>query len=350
MNVRRISNLLFFVGLLLSNSLALAQKKTIAQADELYKQKQYNVAIDAYQALVTKENQSVIFAKIADCYIGLENPVDAQNYYEKAIKFGQIKSYQLLNYGNALKMNFKFTDARRIYYEYSRKEPTDKNAKRLANSCQMFLDNMKGGNCSAISSQKNCITIDASLSVDEEIPNLVYQWEFENGDKAEGTSVHYCFAVAGKHKIKLNTYDRDKKNSLKTDTTLYVLIEGIPITFSSQSTATINDLLTFNAAQSIIDDATITDYFWDFGDGTYSLGVEATHKFNAKGSYIVKLVITGQSNDGKQDIIYCGYKKMDIGAEESYKEKTLLDVLREEASEREKNKDKDKKNKYPKNK
>ena len=195
-----------------------------------------------------------------------------------------------------------------------------------------------------ISANKNCFTLDASFSVDNEVPDLVYQWEFDNGEKLEGQVVNYCFPGAGKRKVKLNTYDKNKNYSLKTDTALYITIDGIPITFKNSEGPQINDLLNFDATNSLIEGATITDYFWDFGDGNLGIGKLTTHTFTSVGTFLVKLTVTAQSFDGKQDIIYCGYKRITVDSD-TYKEKSLLDILKDESAEREK----DKKNKPVKN-
>lgn len=322
----------------------IAQTSEVLKADELFAQKKYREAADAYRLLLTRENEYQLSSKIGNCYLLLEEFVQAENYYEKVMRYGQRKEIEIFNYAECLKKNLKFTDAKRWYNEAALKDPKDKNAKRMANSCQMYLDNMKSGACSMISANKNCFTLDASFSVDSEVPNLIYQWEFDNGDKLEGQVVNYCFPGAGKRKIKLNTYDKTKNYSLKTDTALYLTIDGIPISFKNSESPQINDLINFDASNSLIDGATITDYFWDFGDGNLSLGKLTEHSFKATGTYTIKLTVTAQSTDGKQDIIYCGYKRITVEGE-TYQEKTLLDVLKEEAAEREK----EKKNKPTKN-
>ena len=316
---------------------AFAQNSEIAKADELVQQKKYAEAAEAYRLLLSRENEFMLSGKIGNCYMLLGDYKTAESYFEKVMRYGQRKAPDIISYAECLKQNLKFVEAKRWYNEAVLKDPKDKNAKRLANSCQMLLDNSKSGACSMISTANNCFTLDASFSVDNEVPDLIYQWEFDNGDKLEGPVVNYCFPGAGRRKVKLNTYDKAKNFSLKTDTVLYIIIDGIPITFKNSEEPQINDLINFDASNSLIDGATITDYFWDFGDGTLGLGKITEHSFKNTGNYTIKLTVTAQSNDGKQDIIYCGFKKINVGSD-VYIEKSLLDILKEEAAEREKEK------------
>jgi tetratricopeptide (TPR) repeat protein len=324
--------LLFFFSFL-----SFAQNPDVAKADELFAQKKYAQAAEAYRILLTRENEYALSSKIGNCYLLLEDFRQAEIYYEKVMRFGQRKTHEVFNYAESLKKNLKIQEAKRWYNEAVLKDPKDKLAKRMANSCQMYLDNSKGGTCSIISSSKNCFTFDATFSVDTAVPDLVYQWEFDSGEKLDGAVVNYCFPGAGKRKIKLNTYSKNQNYSIRTDTALYVNIEGIPITFTSSDSPQINDLINFDASNSLIDGASITDYFWEFGDGKIGLGKIVTHSFLEPGNHVVKLTVTAQSFDGKQDIIYCGYKRLTV-ASDTNKEKSLLEILREEAAEREKDK------------
>jgi PKD repeat protein len=60
-----------------------------------------------------------------------------------------------------------------------------------------------------------------------------------------------------------------------------------------------DELITFNASQSLDTYGTITSFFWDFGDATNSTGELATHSYTDHGNYTVTLVIT--DNDGLTD-------------------------------------------------
>jgi parallel beta-helix repeat protein len=50
--------------------------------------------------------------------------------------------------------------------------------------------------------------------------------------------------------------------------------------------------VTFNGTESFDLDGTITDYSWDFGDGTIGSGITPTHAYNSDGDYIIALTVT----------------------------------------------------------
>jgi hypothetical protein len=54
---------------------------------------------------------------------------------------------------------------------------------------------------------------------------------------------------------------------------------------------TVNQTITFNATSST-SSAEITDYTWDFGDGTTATGITPTHSYTKTGRYTVLLTVT----------------------------------------------------------
>jgi parallel beta-helix repeat protein len=57
--------------------------------------------------------------------------------------------------------------------------------------------------------------------------------------------------------------------------------------------------ITFNAIGSFDIDGSITDYSWDFGDGSTGTGISPTHIYSTNGNYVIKLSV--KDNDGKTD-------------------------------------------------
>ena len=67
----------------------------------------------------------------------------------------------------------------------------------------------------------------------------------------------------------------------------------------SPSAPEVGETVTFDAGNSYDPDGEITNYAWDFGDGTNGTGVTATHSYASASPYSVKLTVT--DNDGLID-------------------------------------------------
>ena len=59
---------------------------------------------------------------------------------------------------------------------------------------------------------------------------------------------------------------------------------------------TVNQAITFNASSSYDPDGNITNYEWNFGDGTNGSGRITTHSYSSAGEYPVTLIITDNSS------------------------------------------------------
>jgi PKD repeat protein len=74
----------------------------------------------------------------------------------------------------------------------------------------------------------------------------------------------------------------------------------------TSGTTTPGSSVSFNAAGSTDTNATITDYRWDFGDGTtHDAGTSATasHTYASPGTYNATLIVTNNKNPGQSDSI-----------------------------------------------
>jgi parallel beta-helix repeat protein len=71
---------------------------------------------------------------------------------------------------------------------------------------------------------------------------------------------------------------------------------------------TINTSITFDASAST-DDGEITNYTWDFGDGTYGYEKIITHIYTEPGEYEIKLTVTDDQGSQDEDIITIGITK-----------------------------------------
>lgn len=74
----------------------------------------------------------------------------------------------------------------------------------------------------------------------------------------------------------------------------------------------INQVLTFDANNSIDAEGDIISYYWDFGDGTYGTGVTSSHVYSQQGQYIVKVTVVDSNNNTAKDTTLVGIEDMPV--------------------------------------
>ncbi len=122
---------------------------------------------------------------------------------------------------------------------------------------------------------------------------LKYNWLIDNNPYTDSTNFSYTFDDEGTYKITLNAYGYCNTTD---QTTQFIYVYPSPkIDFYAEpDTVAVNQEIMFynnttNAAH----------YIWDFGDGTFSGETDPIHKYNAPGTYSVKL--TAYSSNGCTD-------------------------------------------------
>ncbi|MDX5319645.1 MAG: PKD domain-containing protein, partial [Bacteroidota bacterium] len=134
-------------------------------------------------------------------------------------------------------------------------------------------------------------------------PTSRWTWHFGDGNSittASDTVIYYTYNTPGKYKLLLEQEDlvpltgercRDSFPAFPKNIEVTVL-PAKPVDFiPSKIEVCPNEIITFNDTS----DTTYTTFIWDFGDGTVITldksagGRQVTHKYNAVGTYIVRL-------------------------------------------------------------
>jgi len=139
-------------------------------------------------------------------------------------------------------------------------------------------------------------TFDASPSYDPDGTIVEYFWDFGDGNTATGIKVSNTYSESGVYTVTLTVTDDD--GATDTIATSKMVRNQSPIAIFTESAETvyINEMITFNAAESHDPDGTIVAYFWDFGDGSTATGISVSHDYSNNGFYLVKLTVT--DNEG----------------------------------------------------
>jgi PKD repeat protein len=148
-------------------------------------------------------------------------------------------------------------------------------------------------------------------SVDKDGEIKRYFWDFGDGTNTTGKYVTHEYEEGGNYTVVLIVTDDGGKKAVQTIT---VHVNELPDPyFEPILPAYIHEPVFFYANDSFDYDGFITDYFWDFGDGTNGTGMVTSHIFQEKKTFRVTLTVT--DNDGAKaafplevEIIYREYE------------------------------------------
>ncbi|MFC7080288.1 PKD domain-containing protein [Halorussus caseinilyticus] len=130
------------------------------------------------------------------------------------------------------------------------------------------------------------VTFDASNSTDD-TGIAAYRWSFGGNATATGQRVTHTFDANGTYTVTLEVVDEGGNNATTT-TEVEVLPadETAPnaTVRANRTNVTAGALVSFDAANSS-DNRGVSEYRWDFGDGTGATGPRATHAYDSAGTY-----------------------------------------------------------------
>ncbi len=129
----------------------------------------------------------------------------------------------------------------------------------------------------------------------------VYHWDFGDGSDATGESVSHLYLKPGTFNAVLTVTDG---NGLTDSVSTPVIVsssqqenqppQAVFTVTSSSGSAPLT--VTFNAADSIDNDGSISSYSWQFGDGATGNGRSTTHTYTNEAAFTATLLVT--DNDG----------------------------------------------------
>jgi PKD repeat protein len=141
------------------------------------------------------------------------------------------------------------------------------------------------------------VTFDASTTTNGGAAcgvNCTYSWNFGDGTTSSGIVTTHQFRTTGTYAVSLTVIDQRGAQAVKT--------LPVPVAAGAPPTAAFTFSPTepqpgkavfFNASGAkAADGRVITDYFWDFGDGSTASGAAVSHTFADAGTYVVTLKVT----------------------------------------------------------
>ncbi len=128
-------------GLIVPKSL---KSDDLGRANKYYDKYDFQFAIKIYEKLLNKKPSLEIAQKLANCYRFTNNSIAAEQAYARVLTFPGFDPINYMYYGEALKQNGKFVEAKHSYLMYGEQAPENAGeALRLANACdaaRLWLD------------------------------------------------------------------------------------------------------------------------------------------------------------------------------------------------------------------
>ncbi|UCF09031.1 MAG: PKD domain-containing protein, partial [Thermoplasmata archaeon] len=162
------------------------------------------------------------------------------------------------------------------------------------------------------------IHFDGSGSEDSDGIIIEYTWDFGDGNKDSGMYSSHSYSSAGIYAVSLTVIDNFGGADAKTQTVNVTEGSNTPPTaqISEMTTSVIEmELLYFNASGSSDSDGTITEYSWDFADGTKDNGMYSIHYYSSAGTYTVELTVVDDKGAMDTDMIEITVAAQDIEAQ-----------------------------------
>ena len=142
---------------------------------------------------------------------------------------------------------------------------------------------------------------------------LRYEWNFGDGEKVTSKEAEHCFPGPGSYTVELNIIDNNTGNTFFTQTSYELdITDHVQPYISSEDASVRSRNMHFSGMNSNLPDLDISEYYWDFGDGTFSRGAEVDHMFPKQGTYRVLLGVTGKPDSSGFIEKECVYKMVNV--------------------------------------
>ena len=148
------------------------------------------------------------------------------------------------------------------------------------------------------------VNFSAVLSEDEDGIIVTFEWDFGDGTSGTGENVTHTYTAAGTFSVVLRVTDNDGETATNTKT-IYVSPaepEGPSASFTASPASGTSPLTVHvDASATTYDDGIISQYRWNWGDGSTGYGKTASHSYFSGGAQTYTITLTVTATDGKTD-------------------------------------------------
>ena len=126
-----------------------------------------------------------------------------------------------------------------------------------------------------------------------------FEWSFGDGQKATGRIVEHCYEGPGKYLVQLDVTNLVTKEVKLNEKSQMLLVEDAEQPYiSCLNDAIAGSMIKFSADSTNLPGWDISQYYWNFGDETISMGKNVEKSFNRPGTYNVQLIVSTKPGQG----------------------------------------------------
>lgn len=144
-------------------------------------------------------------------------------------------------------------------------------------------------------------------AVGENEGDVLWRWDFGDGESAEGTTVEHTYAETGSYEVALVAHSDAAANCGDSRRVHRIHVNQPPTAVAGKDrTVAPGEAVAFSAEGSADPDGVIKSYHWRFGDGHEAEGMEVFHPFAEPGRYEVRLTTvddSGAANDATETAV-----------------------------------------------
>ncbi len=147
------------------------------------------------------------------------------------------------------------------------------------------------------------LVFNASASHDPDGDPLTYSWSFGDGATATGAVAIHTYAVTGQYRVTLVV--SDPYTSAYASEYLPVVPPKSPvavIAWSPTHPVAGQTAVSLDGSNSFDPDGAITQYIWEFGDGSVGHGKTTTHVYASAGTYTLELIVIDEDGIANRDV------------------------------------------------
>ena len=168
-------------------------------------------------------------------------------------------------------------------------------------------------NCEEMLKEQLCYELYEEATLNADSVSMVYQWNFGDGTKQEGTEVYHCYENPGNYIVELNIMDPMIDKVFVNQDVYELEIEEVKQPhISCPDSIPVNSVFVILVEQGKWEDYKIVDFYIDYGDSTIVKNNSKTHKYNTPGIKEVKVLITGVDKKSGEIKTNCFYKLINV--------------------------------------